>query len=165
MYRKHFKKCNTTNSYVRCIKISIPVNAPAHLLFESITDISCLPIFFPKFQFETIGEKKTLQKVGDTYRVKSDRSKKWTTYKIVVIEKDRRVSGKIVSSHPIFAAFKYDHQLITSKKEKTISEETVEYTPRYGVIGKIMDFVFISRIVKHQLFKAHNKLKVYCENI
>jgi Polyketide cyclase / dehydrase and lipid transport len=161
--KDYFKTCEPTAEYSSCIKISVPIHAPAEKLFDTITDISRLSDFFPNLQFESDLEGGILREVGDEYKSKQNGSKTWAIYQVVAIEKNRRLSAQLISSDSIFAAIKYDHWFIESGEE-TISEETIEYTPRYGLLGKVLDFIIIGRMAKGLLSTANTRLKAYGES-
>jgi hypothetical protein len=161
--KNYFKPCEPADDYTSCIKISTPIHAPAEKLFNTVTDIARLSDFFPNLQFDTELEGGILRNVGDKYRSKQSGSKKWADYEVIAIEKNRRLSAKLVSSDSIFAALKYDHWFI-EEGEQTLSEETIEYTPRYGLLGQILDVIVIARMAKGLLSTAHSGLKAYGES-
>ena len=157
---KKTKQTNFYNNKKHSIKISTFINSTPSIIFKAITNLQLLNLFFPMYVFYS--DKKILNEIGQEYTAKLNHliTEK---YKVIALEKNSMLSAKLISSNLIFRGLAYIHKLIPTKKG-TISEETVTYNVKYGMLGEILNFLIIVPLLKYYIKKARNKLKVYCES-
>ena len=73
------------------------------------------------------------------------------------------IAGEILEPDSIFKRMQYEHRLVKLNDQSTLSTEQVSYTPRYGILGTLLDKAVIKRLVIKSLLNAHLKLKKICE--
>ena len=144
---------------VYSFKVSTFINSNPTTVFKAITDLRLLNLFFPMYSFES--DKESLEKVGQEYTAKID-SFIVEKYKIVKLTKNSLLSAKLISDSKIFKHLAYVHKILPVKGG-VVSKEVVEYSVRYGLLGKFLNFLIIAPLMKYHVKKAHKRLKRYCE--
>ncbi|MDJ0270154.1 MAG: hypothetical protein NXY59_06385 [Aigarchaeota archaeon] len=100
---------------------------------------------------------------GVIYSYKRRGSKKWTRVKVIDYVENELIAGENPEPDSIFKRMQYEHRLVKLNDLETISTEQVSYTPRYGMLGTLLDKVIIKRRVMKSLLNAHLTLKKICE--
>ncbi len=156
MLPKKMKKCTPSLGFNHCFEASVFMKATPEKSWGYLSNIVGLSEFFPSLEFKRGNEGPLL--AGEIYYSKLSREKKWTGYKILVVEEGRRLSAKQIGRYKIIEKMKYDHRLIPTEGG-TLSQEKVEYTLSFGFFGKILNFLFVGLILKKLNLLAHQKLK------
>lgn len=144
------------------IVASVAIKSSTDQLYQFLTDIENLSQFFPQIEFklDTTGP----LKVGSIYHTRQKDSKHWSAYRVLILEPGLRMSAELKGKDPLFQALRYDHRFVIDGSG-AISHEKVDYTFRYGIIGRIVNFVIGKRLVKKQVLDAHLKLKEKAESL
>lgn len=145
-----------SEGFSHCVTLSVAINSPPALLFEYLTDIENLSQFFPQVEFEPIS--KGPLKVGSIYHTRQKGAKAWSPYRVLALEPDALMSAELIGRDPLFRALRYQHRFIADGSE-TISHEKVEYTFRYGIAGRVLNWIIGRKLVKKQVLDAHLELK------
>ena len=140
-------------------KVSTFINSKPTAVFKAITDLRLLNLFFPMYRFES--DKEVLEKVGQEYTAKIN-GFVVEKYKIVRLVKNSLLSARLISDSKIFKHLAYVHKILPVKGG-VVSEEVVEYSVRYGLLGRFLNFLIIAPLMKYYVKKAHKRLKGYCE--
>jgi len=137
-------------------EVAVSVEAPAATLYDRVIDIEGLSAFFPSVSFKLDSDEPLA--VGSTYHTRQKGSKKWVQYRVVALDENARMSGELVGKDPVFASLRYDHRF-TIEGDTTASSERVDYTFRYGMIGRLLNIVIGKRLVRKQVLDAHKRLR------
>lgn len=140
----------------------VSIKSPPGLLFDRLTDIKNLSDFFPQIEFKMITGGPV--KPGSIYHTRQKGSKYWSAYRVLVVEPDARMSAELDGKDPLFTALRYDHKFVVDG-DHTISHERVDYTFRFGAVGRLLNFLVGKRLVKKQVLDAHKALKNHIENL
>ncbi len=155
-----FLKCNPPEGFSHCIRIAVLINARVEEVFSLVLNIRNYGIFWPEYEFKPEGDGK-LRK-GLIYHTRERGAKKWVKYKIVDFTEDYFYSGEMMGRDAFLKKMQYEHHFIPVDN-RTLSVESVYYTLRYGVVGKILNLLIAERTIKRRLLKAHLKLKEVAE--
>ncbi len=142
------------------IIVSVAITSSPEVLYQLVTDIEHLSDFYPNIKFKRASDGPLT--VGSIYYTRKKGSKTWVPYCILVLEPNKRISAELVGTDPLFAALRYDHRFFMDG-DYTVSHEKVEYTFRYGIVGRIINKLIGKRLMKKQIFNAHLKLKEKAE--
>jgi len=153
-------KCKPSPGFNHCIEVSVLIKAPPGELYEYAEDMEMLGEAFPMAQFKK--DREGPLELGEIYYSKGIKEKKWTEYKVIALEKNKRISGELVGKHRLLKKFRFDH-LFIEVEEGTISEEKVEYSLQFGIIGKLLNALFLGRMFKKIDLQAHQILKEKAE--
>lgn len=137
-------------------EVEIPIEAPLARMYELVTNIEGLTEFFPGVSFKL--ESEAPFAVGSTYLTRSKGFKSWVPYRVLALDQDARMSAELVGKDPIFKHMRYDHRFL-SRGGTNVSVERVDYTFRYGVVGKLLNVLVGKRMVRKQVLDAHEKLR------
>ena len=137
-------------------EVAVSVDATPQSLYELVTDIEGLSRFFPSVSFELDSNEPLA--VGSTYRTKQKGSKTWVPYRVLVLNQNARMSAELVGKDPVFESLRYDHRFVP-EGSSTASIERVDYTFRYGGLGRALNFVIGKRLVRKQVLDAHKRLR------
>ena len=140
--------------------MEVIIEASIEDVFRKISDISEWYRFFPDYEFRA--EENRLY-TGMVYSYKRRGSKGWTRVKVIDFVENKLIVGETLEPDSIFKRMRYEHRLVKLNDQVTISTEQVSYTPRYGLLGVLLDKVIIKRLVVKSLLNAHLKLKKICE--
>ena len=140
--------------------MEVVIKASVEDVFKKISDISEWHRFFPEYEFRA--DENRLY-AGVIYSYKRRGSKKWTRVKVIDYVENELIAGENLEPDSIFKRMQYEHRLVKLNDLETISTEQVSYTPRYGVLGTLLDKVIIKRRVMKSLLNAHLTLKKICE--
>ncbi len=144
------------------IIVSVAITSSPEVLYQLVTDIEHLSDFFPNIEFKRASDGPL--KVGSIYYTRQKGSKTWVPYRILALEPNKRISAELVGNDPLFAALRYDHRFFIDGNH-TVSQEKVEYTFRYGIVGRIINKLIGKRLMKKQILNAHLKLKEKAEKL
>lgn len=139
----------------------VRVRSSPERLYHLATDIGNLSRFFPLLAFRPSAERPL--NVGDTYFTRLRGTVRWTPHRITVLKPDLRMVGVAAERDWLFEALKYDHRFLGDGGETT-SRERIDYRLRYGFVGRVLDSLFVKRLLKRQLLNAHLRLKKMVEN-
>jgi ligand-binding SRPBCC domain-containing protein len=89
-------------------------------------------------------------------------TRRWTPHRITVLQPNVRMVGESIERDWFFEASRYDHRFLGDGGE-TLSREKVDYRLRYGIAGRVIDSLFVKRLIKRQLLSAHLRLKKWAE--
>ena len=143
-----------------CVVASVAIKSSPDQLYKFLTDIENLSEFFPQIEFKLVTEGPL--KVGSIYHTRQKGAKKWSAYRVLVLEPNAQMSAELIGTDPLFQALRYEHRFIVDGSN-TISHEKVDYTFRYGVIGRILNLIVGKKLVRKQVLDAHLKLKEKAE--
>ncbi len=101
-------------------------------------------------------------KVGSVYHTRQKGTKNWAAYRVLILEPDVRMSAELTGKDRLFSALRYEHRFIVDGSD-TISHEKVDYTFRYGILGRILNLIVGKRLVRKQVLDAHLRLKEKAE--
>jgi len=135
------------------VEVSVPVSADRP--DDLVTDIAGLTRFFPSVSFEFDSDEPLA--VGSVYRTRQKGSKKWVPFRVLVLDKDARMSAELVGKDPIFGSLRYDH-LFIAEGDATVSRERVDYTFRFRLVGRALNVIVGKRLVRKQVLDAHKRL-------
>lgn len=127
-----------------------------------MTDIENLSQFFPQIEFK-LDTKKPIE-VGSIYRTRQKGAKDWSTYRVLKLELNAIMSAELYGKDPVFDALRYEHRFIV-EGDKTVSYEKIDYTFRFGILGRVLNFIIGKKLVKKQVLDAHLKLKETAEEL
>ncbi len=139
---------------------SVSIKSPPDRLYEFLTDIENLSEFFPQVEFMLDSEGPL--KVGSVYHTRQKGTKNWAAYRVLILEPDVRMSAELTGKDRLFSALRYEHRFIVDGSD-TISHEKVDYTFRYGILGRILNLIVGKRLVRKQVLDAHLRLKEKAE--
>jgi ribosome-associated toxin RatA of RatAB toxin-antitoxin module len=134
----------------------VPVRASRERLYELVTDIEGLTEFFPSVSFKLDSDAPLA--VGNTYHTRQKGSKTWVPYRVLALDTNTRMSAELIGKDPLFKRLRYDHRF-EAQGDETLSIERVDYTFRYGLAGRVLNFVIGKRLVRKQVLDAHEKLR------
>lgn len=137
-------------------EVSVAVNAPVQKLYELVTDIEGLTAFFPSISFKLDSTEPLA--VGSTYRTRQKGSRKWVQYRVLALDTNARMSAELIGKDPVFKSLRYDHRFVP-EGDKTVSVERVDYTFRFGALGRLLNIIIGKRLVKKQVLDAHKRLR------
>jgi len=137
-------------------EVAIPIQASAERMYELVTNIEGLTEFFPSISFKLDSDEPLA--VGSTYQTRQKGSKTWVPYRVLALDANARMSAELIGKDPLFKQLRYDHRFL-AEGDTTTSIERVDYTFRYGVAGRILNFVIGKRLVRKQVLDAHKKLR------
>ncbi len=137
-------------------EVSVTVDASAERLYDLVTNIEGLSEFFPSVSFKLDSD--TPLAVGSTYQTRQKGSKTWVPYRVLVLDPNARMSAELIGKDPLFESLRYDHRFIP-EGSGTMSRERVDYTFRYGLAGRVLNFVIGKRLVRKQVLDAHKRLR------
>ena len=152
--------CIPPAGFSSCVKVEVNIRASVEEVFKKISDISEWHRFFPEYEFRA--DENRLY-AGMIYSYKRRGSKKWTRVKVISYVENELIVGETLEPDSIFKRMQYEHRLVRINDRETISMEQVSYTPRYGILGTLLDKVIIKRLVMKSLLNAHLTLKKICE--
>ena len=142
------------------LEVAVLVHAPPEELYSHLTDIKHMADFFPGLEFKRDG--KGPLKVGDTYYSKMSFERNWTGYRVTAVEENRRLAAEQIGEHWLIKGMRYDHRLI-EVPEGTISAERIEFSLRFGVVGRVLNRLFLGKVFRNLDLKAHQRLKEIVE--
>ncbi|GMQ97818.1 MAG: hypothetical protein BMS9Abin17_0321 [Acidimicrobiia bacterium] len=137
-------------------EVAIPIRASAERMYELVTNIEGLTEFFPSISFKVDSDEPLA--VGSTYQTLQKGYKTWVPYRVLALDTNARMSAELVGKDPLFKKLRYDHRF-ESQGDTTTSIERVDYTFRYGIAGRFLNFVIGKRLVRKQVLDAHEKLR------
>ncbi len=137
-------------------EVAVTVDAPRERLYDFVTDIEGLTRFFPSVSFRL--DSPGPLAVGSTYLTRQKGSRKWVPYRVFALEPNERMSGELAGKDLLFEALRYDHRF-EQDGDATVSIERVDYTFRYGLFGRFLNFVIGKRLVRKQVLDAHKRLR------
>lgn len=160
-YNQNVYACRPSKGFNHCIEVYVFIKATPEELYAYITDIENNSEYFPDSEFKR--DRKGPLEIGEIYYSREVGEKEWTEYRIIALEKNRRMSGELIGKHPLLRRLRYDHRLI-EVEGGTISTEKVEYSLRFGLLGKLLNFLYGKNMLKKILLQAHQRLKEKAEN-
>jgi len=137
-------------------EVAIPIQASAKRMYELVTNIEGLTEFFPSISFKLDSDKPLT--VGSTYQTRQKGYKSWVPYRVLALDANARMSAELIGKDPLFKRLRYDHRFETHG-DTTTSIERVDYTFRFGLVGRILNVVIGKRLVRKQVLDAHKKLR------
>jgi len=137
-------------------EVEIPIDASLERMYQLVTNIEGLTDFFPSISFKL--DSSSPLAVGSTYQTRQKGSKTWVPYRVLALDENARMSAELIGKDPVFEKLRYDHRFET-RADVNISIERVDYTFRYGFVGKALNFVVGKRLVRKQVLDAHKKLR------
>ena len=145
-----------SEGFAEFFEVAVSVEARAEALYDRVTDIEGLSEFFPSVSFKLDSDEPLA--VGSTYHTRQKGSKKWVQYRVVALDTNTRMSGELVGEDAVFASLRYDHRFAT-EDGATVSTERVDYTFRYGLLGRLLNIVIGKRLVRKTVVDAHKRLR------
>ena len=145
-------ECKPSPGFDYCQKVAVFIKEKPEIIYSKLISIEGLSYYFPDWEFKSNGE----LKVGSIYYAKMKSNKNWSSYKVIHLENNHRISGEQVEG--LFKNWRYDHKLI-SVEGGTVSEEVLEYSFPWGFIGKLLNCVYAKNKISRVMFYAHNSLK------
>ena len=160
LYSQNVSTCEPSAGFNHCLEVSLFIKASPEKLYAYITDIENNSEYFPHSEFKRSREGSLA--IGEIYYSKEIGENEWTEYKIIALEKNKRMSGELIGKHRLLKYLRYDHRLI-EVEGGVISTEKVEYSLRFGFIGKLLNFLYGGNVMKKILLQAHQRLKKKAE--
>ncbi len=145
-----------------CVVASVTIKSSPDQLYKFLTDIENLSAFFPQIEFKLDTEEPL--KVGSIYHTRQKSAKKWSAYRVLILEPNTQMSAELIGKDMLFAALRYEHKFIVDGSN-TISYEKVDYKFRYGLAGRILNLIIGKKLVKKQVLNAHLRLKEKAESL
>jgi ribosome-associated toxin RatA of RatAB toxin-antitoxin module len=147
---------------VATIRNEITVNANIDKIWNTLTDLELLDRYDPTVKKSTlVSAKKT--GVGARRKVDMKDGKNWFEEKIILFKPNEELAYQLTDcSFPI-------QDLKHSYKFKTIGNQTkveqiMEYTVKFGLLGKLLDSLMIRRQTDNGIKKFFAGLKSYAES-
>ncbi len=137
-------------------EVAVTVDASRERLYDLVTNIEGLSRFFPSVSFKLESDAPLV--VGSTYYTRQKGSKTWVPYRVLVLDPNARMSAELIGKDPIFESLRYDHRFV-AEGSATVSRERVDYTFRFGYVGRVLNFVIGKRLVRKQVLDAHQRLR------
>ncbi len=137
-------------------EVSVAVDALPERLYDLVTDIEGLTEFFPSVSFKRDTDAPLA--VGSTYQTRQKGSKVWVLYRVLRLEPNARMSAELVGADPLFKSLRYDHRFV-AEGSVTRSIERVDYTFRFGIVGRLLNLAIGKRLVRKQVTHAHMRLR------
>jgi len=141
---------------------SVAINSSPNQLYKFLTDFENLSEFFPRIEFR-LGSGKTLE-AGSLYYTRQKDTKNWSTYRVLILEPNVRMSAELNGKDPLFEALRYEHRFVVDGS-RTISHEKIDYKFRYGIAGLILNRIIGKKLVRKQVLDAHLRLKEKAESL
>jgi hypothetical protein len=150
------RDCPPSDGFDGCVSVSVFVRAAPERLYKLVTDIENLSALWPDYEFRRDGSGPL--RAGGLYYSRQKGHSVWVPYSVKVLEPNRRVVGELVKGDRLFARLRYDHRFAVHD-DGVLSQETVQYRLRYGILGRIADRLLVRRIIRKQVLDAHLRLK------
>jgi ribosome-associated toxin RatA of RatAB toxin-antitoxin module len=144
------------DGFANFFEVAVSVNASPDQLYKRVTDIEGLSQFFPSVSFEL--DSTDPLAVGSVYRTRQKGSRRWVPYRVLALDSNRRMSAEMIGRDPVFESLRYDHRFAPDGSS-TVSTERVDYTLRFGTLGRLLDVVIGKRLVRKQVLDAHRRLR------
>ena len=152
----HWADCQPSAEFDHCFEVTVFIKASSGTLYGYATDIENMGEFFPGMKFKRDGQGPLT--VGEIYRSRLAVERTWTSYKITALEEHERVSGEQIEEHWLIKKMRFDHRFI-KVEGGTLSKEKVEYSLRFGILGRTINALGLNSIVRKVNLRAHEKLK------
>ncbi len=122
-----------------CLRVSIPIEAPAELVFSLVSDIRGNSLFFPTTEFRFDGTCPI--KTGDQYFAREAGKQEWIKYQFIDVEENRLMSGELSEKNGMIKRMRYNHEILPISDGRCLSQETVEYQLACGCLGNLINLV------------------------
>jgi ligand-binding SRPBCC domain-containing protein len=144
------------------ITITTTVNAPINIVFDLARSIDLHKISTEHTNEEAVaGRTSGLIGPGEsvTWRARHFGVTQCLTSKITAFDAPRFFTDEMVSG--AFKNFKHDHLFVT-QDGVTIMTDVFDYRSPYGIIGKLMDYLFLKKYMQALLAKRKPDSKRIC---
>ena len=155
-----WRKGEPSAGFDDCLEVAVLIHGLPGELYSHLTDIEHMADFFPGLEFKRDG--KGPLKIGDTYYSKMSFERTWTGYRVTAVEGNRRLAAEQIGEHWLIQGMRYDHRLI-EVPEGTISAERIEFSLRFGVLGRVLNRLFLGKVFRNLDLSAHQRLKEIVE--
>jgi polyketide cyclase/dehydrase/lipid transport protein len=148
--------CTPNDGFDYCFEVTVFVAGPPGALWYYLGDMDKMSDFFPAVDFKR--EQGGELQLGETYFSKLSFQKRWTGYRVLAVEANKRLSATQVGQFLFVRRMKYDHHLI-AVEGGCLSREKVMYSLSGGVFAPILNRVFAGRMLRKLNRQAHLELK------
>ncbi|WP_324736443.1 SRPBCC family protein [Thermococcus sp. SY098] len=155
-----FLECKPPEDFLHCVRIAVLVDARVEEVFSLVSSIDNHYLFWPEYEFKSEGDGKL--KKGLIYLTREKGAERWVKYRIVDFKENSFYSGEMMGKDAFLKKLRYEHHFIPVD-DMTMSIESVYYSPRYGLVEKLLNLLIAERVIKKRLLNAHLKLKEVAE--
>ena len=142
------------------IQFSSMIPQKREIIFDYITDMNKYITLLPNDISLSLVTPAQKMKVGVEYEFQIKQfgfSRSWTT-KIDAYKKNEYFAESEVSF--VFQSWRHECQLQDHGEQNTLIVNHIEYTVGYGIIGKLVDDVWLRQDIKRIIDCAHKKLTI-----
>jgi len=139
----------------------ITIAAPAEKIYEILADLEVLDKYDP-----TVAKSSALpgpaKGIGAKRKVTMQDGKNWFEEKITAAKTGEQITYTLTDCSFPIAGLSHSYELKKSGTG-TLVRQTMQYTVKFGILGKLMDFLMIKKQTSAGIKKFFRGLKTYAE--